>query len=409
MRVIIHIFRDIYVFMSEVPQILIDTVDALDPTPSATTSSKRSISSSTSLYSEGALSDDSELRNSSKSDRFKGLLKISKKTRPQYSFSSEEQFYNDLRELLQSYRRQKDVNWEALAEQCLFGDIIDVLFHPRYTYSNDTGEQAYSILKKKGDNIMCHLLKVPGDSTYDELRFIFPHIDVEFISNDSLVQILKTHVKDLDSLDQVLDLYAKNANTTSGRLLEILTRLARGSTLPIPLAQTMLASWLLSYKRSGDDESVMGYHWSAARISLLYKNLVEIGYFNEVLNGDNFDSHELIMLNRFFTKDCRSALGISLFNIGQYLQMHHDCDMATDIWEIGAHVSGDNDCCNMGIWGLMDGFGSANIKGVNRLSSKYKECKFVSKRRIAHLYRILIDSGASSDIGTSWVWKSKYD
>ena len=247
-----------------------------------------------------------------------------------------------------------------------------------------------------------------ADKSYEKLQFEVPNVEILYISNEALVQTLKDLFKDLGVLDQMLDLYSKNTNTTSGELLVVLTTLAH-VTLPMPLAQAMLGNWRLSYDNSEPRRAIMANFRSAARFGLLYNNLTNLGYFNEVLNEEYFEAHELICLNRFLEKDYKSVLGMSLFNIGQYLQMHHDFDSATDIWEIGAHMSGDTDCCNMAIWGLMDGFGSSNIKGVNKFSSKYKASKFVSKRRIAHLYRILIKSGKSSEIGTSWVWKLKYD
>lgn len=390
--------------MSALPSITVDAAD--DIGAPATSSSKHSTTSS--IYSEGALSDDSELKLVGKSDRFKDLLKFSNKNLIRYDTAEETAHYNMLRRSLEAYHRHRDVNWGALLEQCLFGDIIDHLFNPRFEYSGTTQSgTTYPILKKKGDNIICHLMH--ADIGYEELQFQVPNVEILYIPNDALVQTLKALVKDLTALDQVLELYSKNTNTTSGRLLTVLTNLAHSATLPMPLAQAMLGNWRLSYERSELRNAIMAHFRSAARCGLLYNNLMNLGYFDEVLNEDCFEAHELICLNRFLTKDYKSALGMSLFNIGQYLQVHHDCDSATDLWEIGAHMSGDTDCCNMAIWGLMDGFGSSNIKGVNKFSSKYKTSKFVSKRRIAHLYRILIKTGKSSEIGTSWVWKLKYD
>ncbi|EDK38407.2 predicted protein [Meyerozyma guilliermondii ATCC 6260] len=382
------------------------TVDAADDIGApATSSSKHSTTSS--IYSEGALSDDSELKLVGKSDRFKNLLKFPHKKSIRYDTPEETAYFNTLRRTLETYHRHRDVNWGALLEQCLFGDIIDHLFNPRFEYSGITQSgTTYPILKKKGDNIMCHLMH--ADKSYEKLQFEVPNVEISYISNEALVQTLKDLFKDLGVLDQMLDLYSKNTNTTSGELLVVLTTLAH-VTLPMPLAQAMLGNWRLSYDNSEPRRAIMANFRSAARFGLLYNNLTNLGYFNEVLNEEYFEAHELICLNRFLEKDYKSVLGMSLFNIGQYLQMHHDFDSATDIWEIGAHMSGDTDCCNMAIWGLMDGFGSSNIKGVNKFSSKYKASKFVSKRRIAHLYRILIKSGKSSEIGTSWVWKSKYD
>lgn len=391
-------------FMSEVPNIVVDAAD--DIGAPATSSSRHSTASS--IYSEGALSDDSELKLVGKSDRFKDLLKFSSKKVIQYDTLEETAYYNTLRQTLETYHRHRDVNWGAVLEQCLFGDIIDHLFNPRFEYSGTIQSgTTYPILKKKGDNIMCHLLY--ADMSYEQLRYEVPKIDILYISNDELVQLLKALVKDLTALDQVLELYSKNTNTTSGRLLTVLTSLAHNATLPMPLAQAMLGNWRLSYERSELRNAIIAHFRSAARCGLLYNNLNNLGYFSEVLNEDYFQAHELICLNRFLAKDYKSALGMSLFNIGQYLQMHHDFDSATDVWEIGAHMSGDTDCCNMAIWGLMDGFGSSNIKSINKFSSKYKASKFVSKRRIAQLYRILIKTGKSSEIGTSWVWKLKYD
>lgn len=389
--------------MSALPNITVDAAD--DIGAPATSSSKHSTTSS--IYSEGALSDDSELKLVGKSDRFKDLLKFPHKKLIRYDTPEETAYFNTLRRTLETYHRHRDVNWGALLEQCLFGDIIDHLFNPRFEYSGITQSgTTYPILKKKGDNIMCHLMH--ADKSYEKLQFEVPNVEILYISNEALVQTLKDLFKDLGALDQMLDLYSKNTNTTSGELLVVLTTLAH-VTLPMPLAQAMLGNWRLSYDNSEPRRAIMANFRSAARFGLLYNNLTNLGYFNEVLNEEYFEAHELICLNRFLEKDYKSVLGMSLFNIGQYLQMHHDFDSATDIWEIGAHMSGDTDCCNMAIWGLMDGFGSSNIKGVNKFSSKYKASKFVSKRRIAHLYRILIKSGKSSEIGTSWVWKLKYD
>ena len=96
--------------MSALPNITVDAAD--DIGAPATSSSKHSTTSS--IYSEGALSDDSELKLVGKSDRFKNLLKFPHKKLIRYDTPEETAYFNTLRRTLETYHRHRDVNWGAL-------------------------------------------------------------------------------------------------------------------------------------------------------------------------------------------------------------------------------------------------------------------------------------------------------
>lgn len=398
--------------MASLPHITVDAADDAEPSRLAgasASSAPLALSTTSSIISEGNLLDDPDVSDASrKSDRFKHFLQFSTPKQTHYPTPDETNHYNLLRAYLVLFHREKDLVWDAVLERCFFGDIIDHLFSPRFRYVDDP-EGTHSILRKKGDNIMCHLLQACHNSEYSKLQFEVPAVPVPCMSIATLVLWLKHLAQDIAALDEVLDLYAKNANTTSDRLLLVLANLARSAAVPMPLAHAMLGSWRVSYEHGAPHTGPMADFRTALRQALLYRNLVAIGYFDDVLTESHFAPNHLILLKRFFGKDTNAALGLAIQAIGQYHHQHRDCDLATDLWEIGAHATGDTDCCELAIWGLSDGFGSGNLKGVSKLSSSYKKAKFVCKRRIAHLYRILLRSGKTLEIGILWVRKLKYD
>ena len=181
----------------------------------------------------------------------------------------------------------------------------------------------------------------------------------------------------------------------------------------LPMAQAIFGTWLLSYslkrdEKNYDDVRIMNNFRKCARMAIVIRKLWSSGYFNASIESDNFTREEQLALKKVFTKDNNFALSTSLCSIAEYYQHMQGFDVAINFWETNAHLTGDVESCNLAIWGLSDGFGMGNK--VKRLHiGGEKRRKFNTKRRIAHLYRILIENGGRPEVGTSWVFKEKYD
>ena len=174
----------------------------------------------------------------------------------------------------------------------------------------------------------------------------------------------------------------------------------------------MFGNWLLDYNRDTAVESnyenslILNYFRKAARTALVLRRLVP--WFESAVS--KFPSQDQISLNRYLKRDTENALSLALYSLGQYHQFMHQYTVAVSLWEINCHLTLDLESGNLAILGLTDGFGFGNrIKERNKLGKRSKTNKFNTKRRIAHLYRILMKRPDFHEYGASWATKDKYD
>lgn len=285
-----------------------------------------------------------------------------------------------------------DVNWSESCEVFFFGDTLQ------------------AILPNEGD-----LLRFISESEYElgEVKFsnLRRYHASELVIPEALLQDVLPVINDFN---HILDLYAESrANAQKPELYEKLIRDAnRSSGLCVPLAIAMFGNWLLSYKKSDEGTSnydnvlIMNYFRKAARLSIALRHLapkLEVAV-------PNFEPLEQILLRRFLNKDTDSALALSLHNLGEYYHHIGDEDTAVTLWELNCHLTGDQESANLAILGLTDGFGLGNrLKERNLIGKKSKTNKFNTKRRIAHIYRILMKRPDYDEYGVSWATKEKYD
>lgn len=287
------------------------------------------------------------------------------------------------------------IDWDKLAQIVLFGDTFEKLF-----YDND--------------NVLFYYLRhghlESGDFIYENfLRNInIPNTPVD------LQKFLTNLLPDLSTYDEILELYASSSNTGSEKLFDTFKSYTTFDGFNIPLAHAMFGNWLLSYNKDTtvennyDNEFILKYFRKAARLSLVVRKLVNNHYFDHALN--TFAGNELLTLKTYLNKHNTFALSIALHNFGEFYQVHHAFDISINLWELNCHLTKDSESGNLAILVLTNGFGFGNkYKTLNRFGKKSKTNKFNTKRRIAHIYRILIKDATNDEVGTSWVWKEKYD
>lgn len=302
---------------------------------------------------------------------------------------------NKLNEDYYSYSSKQtlNLNWYEICEVYLYGDLLKKIYP-----SNE------------------YLMQYLFYNQLESGELIFKNnLNNEDIININYSQSLKKLINDLNNFDEVLDLYSVNQqNLNSSKLFQIFKDFANHDGFSIPLAQAMFGNWLLSYNKDDtidnnyDNELILTYFRKAARFSYAIKKLNDEKYFDNLVN--EFNDKERSMFKTFLNKNNNFALGISLHNLGEYYQVHNEYDVAVNLWEINCHLTKDNDSGNLAILGMTDGFGFGNkFKTLNKLGKKSKTNKFNTKRRIAQLYRVLIKAGVNQEVGTSWVFKDKYD
>lgn len=288
------------------------------------------------------------------------------------------------------------INWDDLAEIIIFGDSFKNLF-----YDNDNVLFYY----------LLHGEQEHGDFVYHNfLRNVnIPNVEVD------LYKFLQGLLKDLATYDEILELYSSsNNNVGSEKLFDTFRSYTTFNGFNIPLAHAMFGNWLLSYNKDEtvennyDNEFILKYFRKAARFALGIRKLVSNHYFESALS--KFSGNDLLLLKTYLNKHNTFALSISLHNFGEFYQVHHAYDISINLWELNCHLTKDSESGNLAILGLTNGFGFGNkYKTLNKLGKKSKTNKFNTKRRIAQLYRILIKDGSTEEVGTSWVWKEKYD
>lgn len=227
-------------------------------------------------------------------------------------------------------------------------------------------------------------------------------------------QLLQDALPAIHDFNHVLDLYAESkANAQRPELYEKLIRDAnRSDGLCVPLAIAMFGNWLLSYNKSDDVANnydnvlILNYFRKAARLAMALRKLTP-----ELEPAvESFPPQEQILLKRFLIKDTNNALALSLHSLGEYYQHIHDHNVAVTLWELNCHLTGDLESGNLAILGLTNGYGFGNkIKEHSHIGKRSKTNKFNTKRRIAHVYRILLKRPDFNEYGVSWATKEKYD
>lgn len=298
-----------------------------------------------------------------------------------------------------STREDFSLPWNDILETLLFGDLLGSIF------ANDTA-QLFSYL------LHGHL--EAGDVVFDS------PIDASHIyrlSDSDIEQVLRALLANIVVFNEVLELYlSSNSNLHSDKLFELFknsTSLS-GPVLQIPLAQAMFGNWLLSFNRDSaaasnyDNALILNYFRKLARLATVLRKLHQNGFFDQALKA--FSGKDTVLLSHYLDKDNNFALSISLNNLAEFYQVHNEYHISTNMWELNCHITKDKESGDLAILGLTNEFGYGNkYRTLNKLGKKNKTSKFNSKRRVAQLYRILIKAGSNDDVGTSWVWKEKYD
>lgn len=342
--------------------------------------------------------------------------------------------------LSEKYYDLFNFNWDELAQIYLFGNLFSTIF-------NISGTANPKELKNK----IFGWLLAGGDQTGSvNFEFSNNNFNSSQIENtdEAILQLLVSLVICLDPFKNAVshlkqitegDLHNKNRsnpnpqgiksqNQDHSNLEKVATK---NSGIPIPLSQALLANWMVEFENEGgfnDSKSLLMFR-RAARNSYALQYLINSGFFesalkllekllkltpsillaerfgNFLVNQNNFGDYNLqeafFHLNAMLMKDNRTSLGMSLFGIANILHSERSYNKAINLFEIGAHLSFDLDCCGMAAMGLNNGYGFGKKHG--------KEFKFQRKRRAAQIYRIIKANGGELDVGTSWAFKDKYD
>lgn len=296
----------------------------------------------------------------------------------------------------QHYQSKKglvlDFKWSDAAEVFLFGDTINNLFTCEAHLLNYLVESSRELGEVRFSNLTRY------------------HAD----TNLEIDQLLRNLSLRLKSLNCVLDQYALSGdNIGRPELYETFSKLANfDEGLCIPIAIAMFGNWLLTFNKDEaitsnyENTLILDYFRKAARVSLVLRRAKSL--FDE--KSGYMDKSDCLSLDKYLGKDNDNALAISLHGLGEYYQYSHNYDIAVTLWEINCHLTGDSELGQLAILGLTDGFGLGNqSKEHNRFGKRSKSKKFNTKRRIAHLYRILMKSPDFNEYGTSWVTKEKYN
>lgn len=109
-------------------------------------------------------------------------------------------------------------------------------------------------------------------------------------------------------------------------------------------------------------------------------------------------------------KDNVNALATNHHSLGEYQQFVDEHDRTVFLWEMNYHLTEDADSDNLAILGLTNGYGYGNMcKKQNHFGSPSKKHRYETKRRIAHMYRILMKKPDFDEYGVSWATNEKYD
>lgn len=331
------------------------------------------------------------LQTSPKRTRLNRLKRIIKKPEAQKPMDDDSKFFRSVCSKLQSqhYAYEKtttlNVKWEEAAETFFFGDTLDAIFTPQ---------------------ALLHYL-MQSSLELGEVRFLNLSRFHENIPQYDMDKLMETLEPALQRFNGILDLYAESqANIKRPELFELFSGFANHSDgLCIPLAIAMFGNWLLSYNRDTAVASnyqntlILNYLRKAARLALVVRKLAPL-----------FEHYETLSLRKFWGKDNRNALALSMQGLAEYYQFVLDHNTAVTLWEMNCHLTDDVESGNLAILGLTNGYGFGNhVKEHSGLGKRSKTDKFNTKRRVAHLYRILMKRPDFNEYGVSWATKEKYD
>lgn len=282
------------------------------------------------------------------------------------------------------------VPWTEIAETFFFGDTLDVLFP-----ANDLA--AY----------VCHSAHELGELRFSNLALFHAPLVPDPVT------LLRAVAPRMAAFDSVLDLYASDrANRQLPQLFEMLSAHATHSEgLCIPLAVAMFGNWLLDYNRDPEGASnyknglILHYFRKAARMALAFRRLAP--WLEPAVA--HIAGEDRVTMSRFLHRDMDNALALALSSLAAYYQYAHNHTVAVSLWELNCHLTQDAESGHLAILGLGDGFGLGNRIKERRLGKRARANKFATKRRIAHLYRILMQLPDFDEYGASWATKEKYD
>lgn len=214
----------------------------------------------------------------------------------------------------------------------------------------------------------------------------------------------------LATFNDILDLYAvSDENINRQELFETFSQFANEAHgLCIPLAISMFGNWLLTFNRDSALESnyqndlILDYFRKSIRLALVIRRLAPFfdAHLQQLSKKDRLD------VTRYWKKDNTNALSTSLHSLGEYHQFIHEHDKAVTIWEINCHLTEDAELGNLAVLGLTNGYGFGNLaKKQNRFGHHSKKHRYNTKRRIAHIYRILMKKPGFDEFGVSWLPK----
>lgn len=320
--------------------------------------------------------------------------------------------------LAEHYYDAFNYNWEEMADMYMFGGKLTSIF-------NATGKLG----QEQFESSLMTWLLLGGDEK-GGLGFSLDH---EYVENQEFyaqedTRSLETLLEYFVPLVQALDVFKRavsyfKENTDNYDQLkqrdsnvEILESVADKKGLPIPLSQVLLGNWLIQFASHSEapdfsDEKILSLFRRGARNSLVLKYLYAKGYFTEFMEhlsaqGQDRAANQLTFaemhsfLTAYFVKDNQTSIGLSIYGIANSYHVKKSFNKAITMFEIGAHISHDLDCCSMAAMGLSNGYGYGKKHG--------KDNKFHRKQRIAKIYRIMKDNGGVLDVGTSWAFKEKY-
>lgn len=320
------------------------------------------------------------------------------------NFSNQRHFEYVNKLLLDTYYSKStqedfELDWDGILEILLFGDYLASIF------ADDTAQLFSYLLHghlESGDVVFSS--PIDASSTYR-------------LAEKDIVEVLKALLANMVVFNEVLELYLNSSqNLYSEKLFELFKNSTSlpGPVMQIPLAQAMFGNWLLSFNNDStatnnyENELILNYFRKAARLAIVTRKLHQLHFFDSALAS--FEGKDNILLAHFFNKDNTFALGISLNNLAEFYQFHNEFHISTNIWELNCHITKDKESGDLAILGLTNEFGYGNkYRTLNKFGKKNKICKFNNKRRIAQIYRILIKAGSNDEVGTSWVWKDKYN
>lgn len=285
-----------------------------------------------------------------------------------------------------------DIKFAEGAEVFFFGETLTNLF------PSDQAKIHYLMLSsfELGEQRFSNLNRFHTDAKYD-------------------VPLLLADLKpQLEVFGEILDMYAlSDANISRGELFERFSQFANDAAgLCIPLAISMFGNWLLSFSRDSAVDSnyqndlILDYFRKLVRLALVVRRLEPL--FEQCLR--QLPKQDRWAVNCYWKKDNINALATSLHSLGEYYQYLHEHDKAVTMWEINCHLTEDSELGHLAIMGLGNGYGFGNhLKRQSPFGHRSKKHRFVTKRRIAHMYRIMMKKPDFDEFGVSWATKDKYD